>query len=160
MNLYEIPSEMESCIDFETGEIDTAKLDSLKELFADKTENLIKWIKSLKSEAEAIKAEIKSLTERKQAKENKAENLSNYLSLIMTANNIPKMEYPSGVAKFGKSTAVEVDNDFIEWAEQNAEEFLKFKGPEPDKTAIKEALKSGKTVEHAQIIERQNLQIK
>ena len=160
MNLYEIPEEMENCIDKETGEIDTAKLDGLKELFADKTENLIKWIKSLKSEAEAIKAEIKSLTERKQAKENKAENLSNYLSLIMTANNIPKMEYPSGVAKFGKSTAVEVDNDFIEWAEQNAEEFLKFKGPEPDKTAIKEALKSGKTVEHAQIIERQNLQIK
>ena len=90
MNLYEIPIEMEACIDKDTGEIDIAKLDGLKELFADKTENLIKWIKSLKSEAEAIKAEIKSLTERKQAKENIAENLSNYLSSIMTANNIPK----------------------------------------------------------------------
>ena len=160
MNLYEIPSEMESCIDFETGEIDTAKLDSLKELFADKTENLIKWIKSLKSEAEAIKAEIKALTERKQAKENKAENLSNYLSSIMTANNIPKFDYPSGVAKFGKSTAVEVDAEFVKWAQENAEQFLKFKDPEPDKTAIKEALKLGKVVEHAQIVERQNLQIK
>ena len=56
---------------------------------------------------------------------------------------------------FRKSQRVEVENiDLL------PEEFLKYKDPEADKTAIKEAIKEGKEITGARLVIALNLQIK
>ena len=40
------------------------------------------------------------------------------------------------------------------------EEYLKHKDPEPDKTAIKAAIKMGKIIDGAEIVANQNIQIR
>ena len=73
--LYEIDNEILSCVDLETGEvIDTEKLDALQMEREKKVEAVACWVKDLKAEAEAIKAEKQILADRQKAAENKAEN--------------------------------------------------------------------------------------
>ena len=65
MKLYEIDNAILECIDMETGEvIDAEKLDALNIERDAKIENVVLWIKDLKAEAEAIKAEKLTLAER------------------------------------------------------------------------------------------------
>ena len=57
------------------------------------------------------------------------------------------------------SEQVQTDEDFILWAlENNA--YLRFKEPEVDRAALKDALKQGIEVPHAVLVENQNIQIK
>jgi hypothetical protein len=57
------------------------------------------------------------------------------------------------------SKAVEVDNEFLKWAMSNGEQYLRYKEPEVDKTAVKEALEKGE-VPHAALVERVSVTIK
>lgn len=64
---------------------------------------------------------------------------------------------PYGVVK---SSAVplkyEPDGEFIDWAKVNARHLLRFKDappPEPDKAAIKAAIKKGEPIEHVEVVE-------
>ena len=41
-----------------------------------------------------------------------------------------------------------------------SEQFLRFKDPELDKTAVKKALKNGETVEGCTLVEKQNMTIR
>lgn len=61
---------------------------------------------------------------------------------------------------YRKSTAVELDDNFVEWAQENADDLLTYKAPEPNKTAIKDRLKEGGELSHATLVERQNISIK
>ena len=94
---------------------------------------------------------------RKDACKKKAERLKEFLSYYL---NGEKKEFTECTIKFGKSKSVEVDSDFINWAKDNAKEYLRYKEPEVDKTKIKEAITGGKTVEHATIVEKTNISIK
>ena len=59
MTIYEIDQAIMECVDLETGEIiDTEQLDKLQMERDAKLENVACWIKDLKAEAEALKAEI------------------------------------------------------------------------------------------------------
>ena len=65
MTIYEINEEILNCIDLETGEIiDIDRLNDLQLERDAKIENVACWIKELKAEAEAIKAEKLVLAER------------------------------------------------------------------------------------------------
>ena len=76
MNLYEIDAAILDCVDMETGEvIDEDKLDSLSVERDVKIENICCWIKNLKAEAEALKAEKESFAKRQKTAENKMESL-------------------------------------------------------------------------------------
>ena len=58
MTLYEIDQQLLDCIDLETGEIiDAEKLTELTMERDEKIEKVALWIKELKAEAEALKAE-------------------------------------------------------------------------------------------------------
>ena len=75
MTLYEINEALMRAleIDPETGEL--LNPDAVEELSIardEKIENIALWIKNLESDASEIKAEIKSLTDRAKAKENRA----------------------------------------------------------------------------------------
>ena len=84
MTLYEINSEIMSCIDMETGEvIDTEKLNELQLERDAKIENVALWIKELKAEAEAIKQEKLALADRQRVAENKAESLKNWIAYAL-----------------------------------------------------------------------------
>ena len=72
--LYEIDAAILAAVDQETGEIlDTEKLDALQMEREAKLEGVALWVKDLKAEADAVKAEADKLTARKKALENKIE---------------------------------------------------------------------------------------
>ena len=153
VTLYEINDEILNCVDEETGEIiDPEKLSRLQMESDDKVEGIALWIKNLLSEAAAIKTEKDKLGERQKACENKAKNLKEYLSGFLAGQ---KFKTPRVAISYRKSESVNVSD-----IGKIPEEYLKRKDPEPDKTAIKAAIKSGQIIDGAEIVVNQNIQIK
>ena len=159
MTIYEIDNAITSLIDPETGEIlDFEAFDGLQMERGKKIENMALWYKEFKAESAAIRDEEKVLAERRHTLEGKAERLKDYLVRI---TNGQKFETPRAAISWHKSTAVELDNDFVMWAKANASWTLKKpKDPEPDKNVIKNALKHGESVYGARLVERYNMQVK
>lgn len=158
MNIYEIDAAILSLIDEETGEIaDFGAFESLQMERSAKIENIALWYKNLAAESKAIKDEEKTLSERRRACENKAERLKKYLAEILQGESF---KTPKTAVSFRKSTAVETEPEFIEWAQKNKDVLLKYREPEPDKTAIKDALKEGAEIPYASLVERKNISIK
>ena len=157
MTLYEINSELLNLIDEETGEVlDYEKFVELNLARDEKIENIGLWIKDLKAEASALKAEKDALAKRQKTAENKAERLTNYLQMMLEGE---KFKTPRLSVSYRTSKAVEVDNEFLSWAMANGEQYLRYKEPEVDKTAVKEALEKGE-VPHAALVERVSVTIK
>lgn len=143
--------------DEETGEIlfDEDNLGELELERNAKLEAVACFIKGLEADAEAIRAEEKALAERRRVKEAKAERLRDYLAGSMQKFGDTKLETARVSLSFRKSEAVEIVS-----AVELPEAYWKQAAPTPDKTAIKKALKSGIDVAGAELVERQNLQIK
>ena len=156
MNLYDIEYEITNCVDSETGEIiDEKRLDALQMERREKIENILLWIKNLKSEAGAIREEEKKLADRRQSDEKKAESLTQYVQNVL---NGEKFKTSRVVVSYRKSEAVIVDD--LQLMRETCDEYLKYKDPEPDKAKIKAALKDGITVPGCHLEERQNITIK
>lgn len=152
MKLYEINEAILACVDPETGEADAEKLDELMLMREEKLENLALWVKDLKAEADAIKAEEKALAERRQAKERKAESIKAYLEKELAGQ---KFETSRAICSFRKSQKVEItDLDKI------PDDYLRYSLPTADKAAIKAAIKDGLTVEGAELIDSMTMSIK
>ena len=112
MKLYEIDNAILDCIDTETGEvIDIDKLNELQLERDTKIENVACWIKDLKAEAEAIKAEKLALAERQKAAENKAESLKKWLAYALDGE---KFSTARCSVSFRKTESVEVTEDGLE----------------------------------------------
>ena len=156
MNLYDIEYEITNCVDSETGEIiDEKRLDALQMEREKKIENILLWIKNLKSEAGAIREEEKKLADRRQSDEKKAESLTQYVQNVL---NGEKFKTPRVTVSYRKSEAVIVDD--LGLMRKVCDDYLKYKDPEPDKAKIKAALKDGITVPGCHLEERQNITIK
>lgn len=157
MNLYEIEKEIMSCVDMETGEIiDCEKLDALTMERDQKIENIALWVKNLEADAKAYKEEKDSFAQKQKAAENKAKSLKEYLSRFLAGTTYKSTKVNIG---FRKSESVDVFSleSLIEYG--NAD-YLKYKEPEADKTAIKAALKSGANIPGCVLVESNNIQIK
>ena len=162
MTLYEIDSAIANFdfqIDEFTGELLNAEeLDSLQMAREEKIENIALYIKELDAECDAIKNEMNSLRERLTAKENKHDSLMNYLKNFL---NGQRFETPRCRIGYRKSQQVILSGDFEEWAKEYAPDLLTEKvSITPDKTAIKNALKDGRLLKGATLVDNQNLQIK
>ena len=145
MTIYEIDKEILNCIDPETGEIiDIDKLNELELERDAKIENVACWIKELKAEAEAIKAEKLALAERQKVAENKAESLKKWLAYAL---NGEKFKTAKCSVSFRKSEVVEITDEGLNNLMKEHDELLTYKAPEPNKTAIKQALKDGLSVQ-------------
>lgn len=158
MNLYEIEHAILDCVDVETGEI--INIDALNALSMErdaKIENIALWIKNLLSDAEQIKAEMKTMEERKKSAENKAENLKNFLTDYLNGS---KFSTSKVAISFRKSKSVDVSDINKIMSMDDADSYLKYAEPTPDKTAIKQAIKSGKTIPGCSLVEKSNIQIK
>lgn len=153
MTIYEIDQAILNCIDLETGEIiDTEQLDKLTMEREVKLENVACWIKELKAEAEALKAEKMAFAKRQQVAENKMESLKKYLAYALDGQ---AFKTTRASVTFRKSQSVEVADIY-----KLDENYLRYKEPEADKTAIKEALKAGQTVAGATLVENTSVIIK
>ena len=153
MKLYEIDEAITKCVDAETGEIiDAEQLDKLYMEKEEKLENIALWIKDLKAEAEALKAEKMAFAERQKVAENKMESLKKYLAYALDGKAFKSTR---ASVSFRKSQAVEITDIY-----KLDENYLRYKEPEADKTAIKEALKAGKTVAGATLVENTSVIIK
>lgn len=158
MTIYEIDQAIMRCVDLETGEIiDTEKLDKLQMERDTKLENVACWIKDLKAEAEALKAEKQALAERQKVAENKAESLKKWLAYVLDGQ---KFSTPKCAVSFRKTEAVEVTTDGLNNLMKEHDELLTYKTPEPNKTAIKQAIKDGLNVAGVQLVQNVSTIIK
>lgn len=159
-NLFEINKAImnawEACVDPETGEINEdiyAEMEALQVERDEKIENIACWAKNLMSDAAQLKAEAKTMADRAASAEKKAESLKRYLAAVL---NGTKFETTRCIIGWRKSTAVLIEPDA-----DLPEEYVRTKvTTEPDKTAIKAALASGKTVDGCTLETRNNMTLK
>ena len=160
-SLYEIEQSILDCIDTETGEIiDAEKLNELVMQREVKIENVALWVKNLLSDADALEAEKDAFAEREKAAKNKALKLKQWLS---TALNGQKFSTSKVQISFRTSEAVEIADEkkFVDWAwDNNRDDLLSYDDPTPNKTAIKQFLKSGGNLNGISLTTNQNIQIK
>ena len=111
-------------------------------------------IKNFESEVDIIDEEIKRLNALKKSRVNTVEKLKTNISNAMQLFGILEVKAPTFKMNFRKSESVEIyeglSNEYIT-------EKISY---QPDKIAIKNAIKEGKTVNGAGIIINYNLQIK
>ena len=158
MKLYEIDNAILDCIDMETGEIiDIDKLNKLELEREAKIEGVACWIKDLKAEAEAIKTEKQALAERQKVAENKVESLKRWLAYALQGE---KFKTPKCSISFRKTEAVEVTDEGLNNLMKKHDKLLTYKAPEPNKTAIKQALKDGLSVEGVRLVQNTSTIIK
>ena len=158
MTLYEIDQNIMALID-EDGEITNPEaFDELQITRSEKLEGIACWIKNLKSDAAAIKAEEDVLAERRRTIENKIKSLSEFLSNTLAGQ---KFSTPRVSVSYSTSKALEIaDNDtFVAWASMFNPSLLRIKR-DPDKKAITDAINGGMDVPGAQIVERKSMQVK
>ena len=158
MKLYEIDNAILDCIDLETGEvIDTEKLDALNMERDAKIENVACWIKDLMAEANAIKVEKQKLAERQKVAENKAESLKKWLAYALHGQ---KFSTAKCAVSFRNTESVEVTEEGLEALMKEHDELLTYKAPEPNKKAIKDAIKDGLSVAGVQLVQNVSTIIK
>lgn len=142
MTLYEIDQELLQCMDTETGEIlDYDRLTELQMARDEKIEKVALWYKNLLADAEAYKNEKNAFYEReKQAKE-KAASLKEWLNNALAGTPFKSTRVAVSFRKVEKvaiSNLLDLPHDFVKFAE-----------PQPDKIAIKKAIKEGMEVSGA-----------
>ena len=158
MTLYEIDQNIMAWID-EDGEITNPEaFNELQITRSEKLEGIACWIKNLKADAAAIKAEEDVLAERRRTIENKIKSLSEFLSNTLAGQ---KFSTPRVSVSYRTSKALEIaDNDtFVAWASMFNPSLLRIKR-DPDKKAITDAINGGMDVPGAQIVERKSMQVK
>lgn len=142
--LYEIDASILACVDLETGEIiDAEQLHALQMEREQKIESVALWYKNLLSDAAQYAAEEAVFKKKKQAAEAQAERLKAFLQDALHGD-----KYKSARVNiyYSSSNRVVVD-DVLNLPPR----FVKFKEPEPDKLAIKDAIKNGEEVSGAHI---------
>ena len=158
MNLYNIKSEyLAIAHELTEGEL-TPELEQAliitQENLQDKAINYGYVIKNFESEVDIIEEEIKRLNALKKARQNAVDKLKTNISDAMQLFGILEVKAPTFKMNFRKSESVEI----FEGLDQ---EFITEKvSYQPDKIAIKNAIKEGRQVNGAALITNLNLQIK
>jgi uncharacterized coiled-coil DUF342 family protein len=112
-------------------------------------------VKEIDAEADALKKEAANLSERARVKSNAVTRIKGVISAYMEPGE--KLSDERAALSWRKSDSVEVEVE----AEALPERFRRTKITiDPDKTAIKDAIKAGEAVEGVRLVTKQNLQIK
>lgn len=160
MNLYELTTEaieLASILENEelTPELEERLKINQNELQA-KSINYAKLIRNIEAENEMLDNEIKRLKAMKEARERNLDRLKSNVLAAMQAAGVEKIESPIFKLSVRRSEAVEVS-----MVELLPDEFTTIKTTvNPNKVAIKNAIKEGKSVTGATIVENYSLQIK
>jgi hypothetical protein len=158
MNLYNIKSEyLAISHELTEGEL-TPELEQAliitQENLQEKAINYGYVIKNFESEVDIIEEEIKRLNALKKARINAVDKLKNNISDAMQLFGIMEVKAPTFKMNFRKSESVEIYDGL-------SQEYITEKvSYQPDKIAIKNAIKEGRTVNGAALVTNFNLQIK
>lgn len=162
MTLYELSEAFnnivcidDQAIDSTTGEVlDIEYLEQLEMDRAEKIENCIKFYKNKMSDSENLKKEAQRLQKLSKTAENLAEQTKKYLSFCLDGEKFKSLD---GLhqASFRRSESVEIVDLF-----SIPDDLLKYKEPEPNKVEIKKAIKEGRAVTGAVLVEKNNITIK
>lgn len=161
IKLHEIPAALAGALDLiqvdeETGEIEPATLESVQIASEEKIIATAMYIRRLDALNKATKETIQDLQERVRADSKRIEALKWLMTKAMDSLQYTEVKSPEVTLRFRKSSSVEITD-----SEALPEQFLRTKTVvEPDKTAIKNALKAGEKIQGAQLVESRNLQIK
>jgi len=164
MNLYDLKTELIPiqeklelwAFDHDGDITDFPLLDTLENLELNMEEKALGvgvWIKNLLAEAEALKAEKQRIEARQKACNNKADRLKKFLADMIPTST--KYKSTQCVIGWRRSEVVEVHAP----AEDLPIEFQTIK-IEANKADIKRSLKAGKELEFAELVTKQNIQIK
>ena len=169
MSLYTLDAEIANFsfeVDEETGEVlNLAEFEALGIERNEKIDNIACLIKNLLAEEETIKAEsdivkkeVDALKKRAEQKHKSAEYWKRYLAMSLKGE---KFESARCKISYRKTQRTEVSDNFVEWAKTHAPDLLCTKTTyDADKDAIKEAIKGGREVVGAEIVENVSLQVK
>ena len=153
MRLYEINSEIENCIDYETGEIvDFEKFSELQIAKENKLEAIALVYKNASAESKMLDEEIKNLKTRKEKSINLANKMKEMLHNELQGNKFTTSKVD---VSFKKSVTTEI-MDLAEIPEQYIKTKIERKA---DKEAIKNAIKSGEIIKGAKLVKKNNIQI-
>lgn len=158
--LYHITSELEAINEelmAAQGELTPGlenKLVITKQELAEKSVNYALVILNNQADSNAIDAEIKRLKALKDAIDNTNEKLKEAVSNAMLMHDLTEVKSPLVKMSFRKSKSVHITDE----NELDAS-FFEYKRT-ANKTAIKKAIEGGELVAGAELIEKDNLQIK
>ena len=160
LDIFEIDRRLldafERAVDPDTGEILSEKAleeyDQLEQDFDKKCEQIALAQLMTTLEADAIKEQKMKLAKRQAQAEKKAKSISDFLARVMDGR---KLKTPRVTVSYRKSETVVIDN-----TAKLPEEFLTYKNPEPNKVALKKAIKLGREIEGVTLEEHNNIQIK
>lgn len=148
--------------EMQTAWFDT--LNSIEEEFEVKAENIAAYIKDTIGDAEKLKKEEEALKKRRKTKENVAKKFIDYLFDSMKIINRTKIDTPKAkisIRNNAESVFIEHVEAFVDYCmETNQDDYLRFKQPEVNKTAVKKALQSGEALPGAVLRRTQSLIIK
>ena len=154
MKLYEIEQAILECIDGETGEvIDFERLNQLAIDRQTKIDNIACWYKQLVAEIVAIDNEIQALSDRRDSKRTRVENLKRYLSDVLYG---AIFESARNRITWRRSDEVHITDEAKipgDYKTEKVEVIV-------SKSDIKKAIKDGIVVDGAELVSKNNIQIK
>ena len=161
MTIYEIDARMAGLIDPETGELlDYEAFASLQMEREAKIENMALWYKDLTAEAKAIREEEKALAERRKSAENKAERLKGYLDEALAGESYKSAKV---AVSYRRSKAVELADESAvigELENGGHNDCIYYTPPRVNNVALARLLKHGGPLRRAELVERNNIQVR
>ncbi|HFA6987279.1 TPA: siphovirus Gp157 family protein [Neisseria gonorrhoeae] len=160
LTLYRCAADVQAALDYyfdsETEREDT--LEAVIGQFEVKAQSVIAYIKNQEITEKMLEGHIRQMTGKLKAVKAQNQSLKDYLARNMQAAGITEIKADDGTfkASFRKSEAVVI----LDEAQIPAEFMREAVKTEPDKTAIKKAIESGRQVAGAKIEGRKNLQIR
>jgi len=143
----------------------TAACDAIEAQIEDKADGYAKIIKSMEATVAGLKSEEKRLKERRAALESRQKLLKENLEGSMRATGKTKFKtdlFSFGIQKNPASVKIDDPEGFIKRCQEaGRDDLLKFREPEINKTAIKEAItKDGEVIEGAEVVQTESLRIR
>ncbi|HGL9214399.1 TPA: siphovirus Gp157 family protein [Neisseria gonorrhoeae] len=160
LTLYRCAADVQAALDYyfdsETEREDT--LEAVIGQFEVKAQSVIAYIKNQEITEKMLEGHIGQMTGKLKAVKARNQSLKDYLARNMQAAGITEIKADDGTfkASFRKSEAVVI----LDEAQIPAEFMREAVKTEPDKTAIRKAIESGREVAGAKIEGRKNLQIR
>lgn len=148
------------------GKMLTAWFDTLEGIegeFDEKVESIAVYYKQLTAEAKMLKAEKAAITKRQSQKEREVKSLETYLFNSMKAIGRNKVDMPKAVVAIrnnAPSLVVDDEIKFVNWAQENNENLLKYEMPSIKKNDVKALCKKGEEIPFVHMESKQSLSIK
>jgi len=156
----DVQHQIALCVDPETGELDTDKMDAIACTFKDRAVAVVAVYKGKGHTIDTLKSYLAEIQDQIKREQRNQERLKDYLQACMIMTSTEKIKSDDGLLTAtlyrDRDESVEIDEGVTFPAALCADP----KPPEPSKTKIKMAILAGEPVAGARIVKRDRLAIK